>query len=173
MVELEARNLYWHYAADPSRDLCAHGGVFLKIGDKLVSDGTETDWTLSAAVYRLLRTIKEDHHPNIEKSYDFLIPHCGHTMWAVGDSNDELLVTGCDIGIDWTVTHKHNFVTHTFSENEVIEVPLSEWRQAVYKFSDEVSKFYELSDPKIVDDDFDRKGFELFNSEWKRLKAET
>lgn len=172
MVKLEARNPYWHYSADPTRDLCAHGGVFLKIGDNVISDGIDTDWTVSAACYRLLKTIKDDHYPNLETSYDFLIPHCGHTMWAVGESNDELLVTGCDIGIDWTITHKQDVVIHTFSENEVIEVPLSEWRKAVYEFSDEVSRFYELSDPKIVDDDFDRKGFALFMSEWKRLRTE-
>jgi hypothetical protein len=171
MIELQAKKLYWHYAADPPRDLCAHGAVFLKIGDKIVSDGVDVEWTLSTAAYYLLKTLNEDHYATKE-SYDFLIPHCGHTMWAVGDANDELVLQGCDIGIDWTISRKGNTVVHTFSESEIIETTFDEWRDVVCQFSDEVWSFYESSEPKIVEDKDDRAGFELFLSEWKRLRLE-
>jgi hypothetical protein len=171
MIELKALNLHWLGENDTEwqRDLCAHSSVFLKIKDKIVSDENLGDWTVSAAAYYLLKTLTENHN---EKEDPQLFPCCGFNMYAVGDNNDELLILNCPSGINWSITHKPNYLIHQFENSEIIETDFAEWRNAVCNFSDEVMSFYETSAPKIVDDDADKKGFELFIKEWKRLRAE-
>jgi hypothetical protein len=168
MVELKAINLHWLENTEAERDLCAHGSVYLKLGDKIISEEKPDDWTVSAAAYYLLKTLKGNH--NISEDSD-LIPHCGHTMWEIGEEK-ELYIGGCDIGINWSITHSLNKVIHEIAEGEFIETNFDQWRDEVCKFFDEVMKFYETSSPKIVDDEEDKKGFELFMKEWKRLRAE-
>ncbi len=148
--------------------MCAHGSVYLKLSSKIISEEKPDDWTVNATAYYFLKTLKENH--NISEN-SHLTPHCGHTMWEVGEEK-ELYIGGCDIGIDWNVTHSLNKVIHEIVEGEFIETDFDEWRAAVCNFSDEVMKFYETSSPKIIDDEEDKKGFELFMKEWKRLRAE-
>ena len=168
MVELKALNLHWLENCEAERDLCAHGSVYLKLGDKIVSEEKPDDWTVSAAAYYFLKTLKENHSIS-EDSH--LIPHCGHTMWEVGEEK-ELYIGGCDIGVDWNITHLLHKVIHEIVEGEFVETDFDQWRDEVCKFSDEVMKFYEISSSKIIDDEEDKKGFELFMKEWKRLRAE-
>ena len=167
MVELEVLNLHWLENTEAERDLCAHGSVYLKLGDKVISEEKPDDWTVSATAYYFLKTLKENHDA-AENTY--LIPHCGHTMWEIGEEK-ELYIGGCDIGINWKITHVQDKVVHQFG-NDNIETDFDEWRNAVCKFSDDVMNFYEVSLPKIVNDEEDKKGFELFMKEWERLRAE-
>lgn len=171
MIELRAVNLHWRGNTDSEkqRDLCAHSQVFLRIGNKTVSDANSEDWTVSAAAYYLLKSLKVDH----DQMADYqLIPCCGFNMYAVGDKSDELLITGCSNGINWTITHNEGKVTHQFQDGEIIEIDFDKWRKAVCDFSDQVMKFYQSSLPKIADDEEDKKGFGLFMKEWKRLREE-
>lgn len=168
MVELKSLNLHWLENSEAERDLCAHSSVYLKIDSKIVSDENAGDWTVSASAYYLLKSLKENHDGSVEPQ---LLPCCGFNMYAVGDNNDELLIIGYPSGINWTVAHKQNKVIHQF-EDEILETDFDEWRNAVTEFSDAVMSFYEISSPKIIDDDEDKKGFELFMKEWKRLRAE-
>lgn len=168
MVELKVSGLHWLNNTDTERDLCAHGSVYLKLNDEVISKAEPNDWTVSAAAYYLLKTLKENH--SMSENSD-LIPHCGFTMWEVGEEK-ELYIGSCDIGLNWNIIHSKGRVIHAISEDEFVETDVDEWRKAVCDFSDEVVNFYENSSPKIVDDDQDRKGFELFMKEWKRLRAE-
>ena len=169
MVELKALDLHWFEGSEEERDLCAHSSVYLKIGIKSISDEKAGDWTVSASAYYFLKSLKETHDGSIEPQ---LIPCCGFNMYVVGDNNDELLILGCPNGINWTILHKPNKIIHQFENGEIIETDFDEWRDVVCNFSDEIMNFYEISLPKVVDDEEDRKGFELFMKEWKRLRIE-
>lgn len=171
MAELKALNLFWRGDNDSEkqRDLCAHGQVFLKIENKIVSDESLEDWTVSASAYYLLKSLKTNHDGTIEPQ---LIPCCGFNMYATGDKGKDLIISGCPNGINWTITHNHNKVIHQFEDGEIVEIDFNDWRNIVCDFSDEVMRFYEVSLPKIADDYEDKKGFPLFMREWKRLRAE-
>jgi hypothetical protein len=169
MVELKAFNLHWLENSDAERDLCAHGSVYLKIGDYVVSNEDSDDWTVSASAYYFLKALKENHDGDTAPQ---LIPHCGFNMYAVGDNNDELLIVGCPNGINWTIIHLENKVIHQFGDSKIIETTFDEWQEAVCNFSDEIMNFYSDSPAKIVDDEENKKGFEFFMNEWKRLRLE-
>ncbi len=169
MIELKALNLHWLKDTESERDLCAHGSMYLKIDDKIVCDENAGEWTVSASAYYLLKSLKENHDGTIEPQ---IIPCCGFNMYAVGDESNELLIFGCANGINWTITHERHLLIHQFGDGEIIETDFDEWRNAVCNFSDEIINFYESSPPKIVDDEEDKNGFELFMREWKRLRAE-
>lgn len=168
MVELKALNLHWLENSEPERDLCAHGSVYLKLNNNVVSEFEPTDWTVNTSAYRLLKTLKENH---IASEDDFLIPHCGFTMWEIGEEK-ELYIGGCNIGINWSIRHSEDKLIHEIAKDVCIETDFNEWRNAVCSFSDEIMKFYEKSSPKLIEDEEDKKGFELFIREWKRLRAE-
>ena len=168
MVELKVLNLHWLEDTDAERDLCAHGSVYLKLNDEIISEAKNNDWTVSTAAYYLLKTLKENHSAS---GNEFLIPHCGFTMWEIGEEK-QLYIGGCDTGLNWNITHSKGKVIHEIGKGEFIEINLAEWRNAVCDFSDEVMKFYENSLPKIIDDEEDKKGFELFMREWKKLREE-
>ncbi len=169
MVELKVLNLHWLENTKAERDLCVHSSVYLRICDKIVSNEISGDWTVSSSAYFFLKSLKLTHDEN---SPSQLLPCCGFTMYALGDNYDELLIMGCSSGINWTITHEQNQIIHQFEDGKVVKTSFDEWRSAVCNFSDEVMEFYESSSPKIVDDEEDRRGFELFMREWKLLRAE-
>ena len=73
--ELRIIDLHWINNEDDPTDLCAHGKVYLRIGDEILSNEESGNWTLSAAALSLMRTIKTDY-----KTGDFgsqLLPCCG------------------------------------------------------------------------------------------------
>ena len=170
MIELKASNIHWLENTEAERDLCAHSSVYLKIGDKILSDDSSGDWTVSSSAYHLLKTLKEDHSGKAEPQ---LIECCGYSMYVVGKNHDELYIIGCANGINWTTIHKENKIVHQFEDGEIIETDFDEWRNAICNFSDEIMNFYKVSSPKILEDDEEvRRGFELFMREWKKLREE-
>ncbi|WP_225586969.1 hypothetical protein [Algoriphagus sp. Y33] len=44
-----------------STDLCAHGHVFVKIGDEVIADKDSLDMTVSATALYLMRTLKDNY----------------------------------------------------------------------------------------------------------------
>ncbi|HMJ09457.1 MAG TPA: hypothetical protein VK468_10655 [Pyrinomonadaceae bacterium] len=167
-IELRATNLHWLEVSNPFEDCCVHGGVCLTIGDIQVSDGIESDWTVSTAAFNLLRTLEHDHTIKNERP---LVPHCGHTMWVVNSEQDGLFLGGCDIGIDWEVRHRSDKVLHIFGKDKTVETSREIWRSEVCKFSDEVYAFFLTAWPKVIQDEDDRKGFELFMQLWTEMRA--
>lgn len=101
MIELKALNLHWLENLPEEVDKCAHSSVYLKIKDKLVSDETSGDWTVSSSAYYFLKSLKEVHD---EISASQLLPCCGHSFFIVGENNDELVILGCLSGINWKIT---------------------------------------------------------------------
>ena len=147
-----------------------HGAVYLKIRDKLVSDGKDSDWTVSTAAFFLLKTLRHDHAIADNRP---LIPHCGHTMWPIATEPDGLYLSGCDIGIDWDLQHSGDTIIHKFSNEVFVETDFEDWRSAVCRFSDEIYAFFITAYPKRIDDDDDRRGFELFMKLWRQFRAES
>lgn len=166
MVDLRPTNLHWLVDEDPSQDLCAHGGVYLKINDCLISDGTDIHWTLSTASFRLLKTVWSDYTPKGDLD-EQLIPCCGHSMWVWDDSEDGLTIVGCPNGIDWEIKHASGNLTHILDDGSTEAVPLVEWRDAVCSFSKEVLEFFMTAWPKKADDQLEEEGFELFMRLWR------
>ncbi len=169
MIELKALNLHWLESMKEEVDKCAHSSVYLKIDKRIISDENFGIWTVSSSAFYFLKALREIHNEN---SPSQLLPCCGFNMWILGDNANEPVILGCPSGINWTIIPAQNKVTHQFEDGEIIETNFNEWRNAVCKFSDEVMNFYKESLPKIIDDEEDKKGFELFMKEWKRLRAE-
>jgi len=170
-IDLRAINLHWLEQSDPFEDCCLHGGVYLEIEDTILSDGRDSEWTVSTAAFNLLKTLSQNHDVGDQRP---LIPHCGHTMWVHKGEPDDLYLGGCDIGIDWTIEHEPGKVLHKIRDQRVVETSSDEWRTAVCQFSDSVFEFFMTAWPKRISDKDDLKGFELFMNLWQehRAKAE-
>jgi hypothetical protein len=166
--DLKIIDLHWIKNEDDPNDLCAHGHVYLKIGDEIVSDGETGDWTLSSTALSLMRTIEQDYKKN---DYDNqLLPCCGHFIIA-DDKEETVTIQGCDTGINWTITHRNETVEHQTDKGEKAIIKKGDYRKIVFSFADKVEQFYKDSQPKIIPtDDFDRKGYLTFWKEWRRLR---
>jgi hypothetical protein len=152
---------------DDPEDLCAHGGVELKIDEYLIIDPEEDDWTVSAAAVHLLRTLEADHTPK-KPVADQIFPCCGHTMIDSKHTEDVVIVC-CPTGLDFQVKHTRKGVILTFDDDQSYLVPDAAWKRAVCGFSDAVKKFYDTSSPKILppDDEDTAAGFRKFMREWE------
>lgn len=149
-------------------DCCVHGGIYLQIGSYVVCDGKDTDWTISTAAFNFLRSIYFDHELLNEEP---LIPHCGFTMWVIEGQPDGLYIPNCETEVNWSIRHRRDQVIHEFFNGTTIEISLTAWKTAVCKFADEVYGFYQTAWPKIITDEMDRKGFELFMRLWQERRA--
>ena len=169
LFELNILNIHWSKNLDDPNDLCAHGYVFLKIGEKVLCSEKEGSWCVSAAALNLMRTITKDYKPG-----DFecqLIPCCGHFILKE-ENQDSVLIMGCSNGIDWTIKHlDENLVVHLLAEESLATVTKEAYKKTVFDFADQVEMFYKNSSPKnIPTDDPDRSGYLTFWKEWSRLR---
>jgi hypothetical protein len=169
MIILRPMNLHWiDGSADDPADLCAHSGVNFQIdGDTLVRDG---DWTVSAAVLYLLRTLSLPH-TKAQPVGDHLFPYCGHSFFEVA-GQDDVPITGCNSGIDFEVVEDRDTFLITAEDGRSHRVGILEWRAAVCGFSDTVQAFYVSSSPKVPADEFERQSFRKFLSEWARRRSD-
>ena len=169
--EIKILDLHWIKNEDDPEDHCAHGHIYVRIGDEVISDYHTGDWTLSATALSLLRTIKQEY-----KKGDFgnqLIPCCGFFMIA-DESEETVNIIGCPNGIDWTIIHHADMVEHQSDKGERAVINRDNYRKLIFEFADKVEQFYADSRPKTIPtDDFDRKGYLTFWKEWKRLRNET
>ena len=100
MFSIDVSNMHWITEGDDPYDLCAHGYVTVNIGNELL----EFEGTVSTAALRLLKTITENHAA--EYNGEQMIPHCGHFI-IPNDALDNVAISGCDSGLDWTVLHEN------------------------------------------------------------------
>ncbi len=104
---------------DDKADLCSHGKLFLKIWDKVLSDKSSDSWSLSTAWLYLLRSLKKDY-----KIWDFgnyLIPCCGHFI-IPHEQKDYVSICGCNIWIDWNVTHKWDTIELSVHKEPLVSI---------------------------------------------------
>jgi len=164
---LNPHNLHW-LNEQTETDLCAHGAVSVRIGDRQLATPDDGDWCVSAAAIYLLRSLTTTH------TYDSpvgeqLIPCCGFAMHPQDDSAD-IFIMGCNRGVDWEVHHEGERVRLRTYEGEEEIIALAEWRRIVFGFADAVAGFYAASAPKQPYDETDAQGFAAMQAEWSRRR---
>ena len=169
--EIKILDLHWIKYVDDPTDLCAHGHVFVKIGDEVVMDKDSLDVTVSSTALYLMRTLKDDYKKDDYASQ--LLPCCGHFFMA-HEENDYVAIMGCPSGIDWTIIHTDDGkIKHVTDSGQEATVEKEDYRKTVLDFADQVENFYKTSLPKTVPtDDFDKKGYLTFWKEWRQLRDE-
>lgn len=173
--QFELKILHQHWinddGKDDTNDLCSHGKVYLRIGKENLSDRESGSWTLSSTALYLMRTVNENYE--IGDFASQLIPCCGHFFMADDKIDEYSIIMGCPNGIDWTIRHIENEqVKHITKKGEEVVITKKEYRNLVISFANEVERFYEVGNQKeMPKDKFQRKGYEVFWQEWKKLKT--
>ena len=166
--DIQVHNLRWIRDGDRTDDLCAHGIVTVRIGDHLMGGSGEGSFTVSAAALYLLRTLTRNHTKS-DPVAEHLVPCCGHFMIPLDEGHeDDVLIIGCNHGIDWEVMHTGDHVS-LIADVVAVTMPLTDWAEAVRTFSDTVQAFYDRSAPKLPGTD-DAAGYEAFRREWTRRR---
>jgi hypothetical protein len=168
--ELRILDLHWIRNEDDPTDLCAHGHVFVRIGDEVIADKDSLDVTVSSTALYLMRTIEKNYKKDEYASQ--LLPCCGHFFMA-DEKDDFVSIMGCPSGIDWTIIHTdNNKVRHISEKGQEATIDKEAYVKIVFDFADQVENFYKTSLPKTIPtDDFDRKGYLTFWKEWRRLRT--
>ena len=162
--QIDTTDLYWiDGSMDNPEDLCLHGHAIAYIGEEKL----EYDCTVSATALYLLKTLTEDH---IIHEDNQMIPCCGH--FYVPDAKlENVTISGCGNGIDWTVKHSGKDVVLILESGRAETVPLEAYRQEVCRFADKIEEYYQLCSPKkIPEDPFSRDGYIAFWNEWHRRR---
>ncbi len=146
-------------SADNPKDLCLHGDVTVTIEDTQLSYSCCT----SASALQMLRTLTQGHEIT---PYEQMLPCCGHSLFASADLS-EVTISGCDNGIDYSVTHKTDKVVIKTEEGTEYTVPLIKYRKEVLRFARAVEFFYCNCSPKILPEEpYERDGYLAFWNEW-------
>lgn len=167
--DIKIVDLHWIKHVDDPADLCAHGHVFVKIGDEVVSDQDSPGITISSTALYLMRTIKGNYKKNDYASQ--LLPCCGHFFMA-DEENDAVNIMGCPNGIDWTIIHtRDGKVKHITESGQEAIIDEEAYKKIVLDFADQVERFYQASLPKTIPTgDSDKRGYLAFWKEWRRLR---
>lgn len=166
MLRLYAEDL--HYLGETEkerqRDCCVHGRIVFSVGDTVIEGDGE--WCAGASALRFLRSVSSDHFSGAE---EHMIPCCGHFM-IPADGGKAVAVVGCSNGVDFDVIHENGRVTLRTGDGGVFSVPFSEYREAVLFLAEQIEGFMRDAPARIVDDPFDKAGYEAFQTEWHALK---
>lgn len=170
-LDIKILDIHWIKDVDDPTDLCAHGHVFVKIGNEVVVNKDSLDVTVSSTALYLMRTLKDDYKKGDYASQ--LFPCCGHFFMA-DEENDYVNIMGCPIGIDWTIIHiTNNKVKHISDSGQETIIDETTYQKIVLDFADQVEIFYKSSFPKTIPtDEFDKKGYLTFWKEWRNLRDE-
>jgi hypothetical protein len=157
---------------DPARvDLCSHGGIRLTVGGQVIALGEDDDeYGISESALALLRTLESDHSPAQRVAERLIFHGCGL-----------ILMMGCPVGIDWSVSHVGGQVRiddvvryDTVDETEAVRFPgvavelsADEYRLQVVAFAERAKEPFE-GIAKEFEDDFERQQYEEF---WEEFDA--
>jgi hypothetical protein len=170
VIILRPTKLHWiDGSVDDAKDLCAHSGVEFRIGDAVLVKPSDGDWTVSAAALYLLRTLSQPH-TNQQPITEYLFPCCGNGIFEV-EGHDDVQIVGCNSGIDFEVVRSGDDVVLTAADGAQHRVAFSDWKKAVFAFSDSVRAFYEASSPKEPEDEWEHRSFHKFLAEWSRRRS--
>jgi hypothetical protein len=170
LFEIKLLNIHWlnNEKEVQLADLCAHGNVYVKINNEILSDIDTNVWTISVTGLYLLRTLTQNYTPSIWSNY--LLPCCGH--FFIKENEEPVIILGCDIGIDWTIIHeKDNKIKHISQEGSIAIIDKNSYREMILEFTDKIENFYKRSIKRnIFDDNYQKEGYEAFWAEWYKLK---
>lgn len=148
---------------DNSTDLCLHGHAIVYIGKHKLERGA----TISATALYLLKTLTEDHIINTDNQ---MLPCCGFFM-IPNQTLDNVTISGCPNGIDWSVIHDGNSVILELEDGTREYVDIADYRREVFNFADKIEAFYKSCIPrKMPDDEFERNGYIAFWNEWHKRR---
>jgi hypothetical protein len=152
-------------------DLCSHGRISLVIGDTKIADETQ-QLGISTSALAMLRTIACDHSADSPVAERMFFCGCGI-----------ILMMGCPIGIDWSITHLDGQMVQIadvvrYPETDeskairypdlIVKMPLAEYRSKVLAFACQAEElFYNVE--KNVEDKFDIERYEKFWEEYNGL----
>jgi hypothetical protein len=155
---------------DPARvDVCSHGTLRLTIGSQLISAGSEPEeYGISESALALLRTLESDHSPAAPVAERLVFHGCG-----------VILMMGCPVGIDWSVSHHGGQVRiqdvvryDSVDEGEAVrfrdltaELSEDDYRRQIVAFAVRAKEPFEGVD-KVIDDDWERGQYEEFWAEF-------
>ena len=163
IFKIDAHDFYW--LCDEEDDLCLHGAACAIIGERRL----EYDCTVSATALYLLKTLTQDH---IIYTDNQLLPCCGH-FYIPDDDLQNVMISGCPNGIDWTVRHEGDSVVIELEDGYSVRVPLCEYRDEVFRFADMIEDHYSSRPPKnLPQDEFLRNGYIAFWNEWHRRRGD-
>jgi hypothetical protein len=167
--EIEILEQGWLGSKQTEYDLCSHGKIRLVIGGQVISSGEE-NYGISESALALLRTLKSNHDEANPVAERLIFHGCG-----------TMLMMGCPIGINWSVTHAQGHVIlnniirfDTTNEERSTKFPEleaklteEEYRKQVIAFAVKAKQPFQES-PRSYYDDFDQQQFETF---WKEYDA--
>lgn len=163
---IDATNLQWLEGLDERQDHCLHGHGIAVIGERTL----EYDCTVSSTALYLLKSLTEDHI--IYEAANQMLPCCGHFMFP-DSSGENVHISGCPNGIDWTVRHIEGAVELILEDGYTVTVPMGDYRREVLAFARKIEDFYDRSLPKDVDTLCLEDGaYPLFWKEWHRRKEQ-
>jgi hypothetical protein len=167
--DIRILDLHWLNDIDDATDLCAHGHIYVKIGNEIIADENSFDVTLSSTALYLLRTLSQNYSPGDFASQ--ILPCCGFSIMP-DKVNNTILIFGCDNGIDWTIKHiDDTSVMHTSASGAHAIISRKQYREIVLDVADQVEAFYNTSSQKILPkDEYDKLGYLMFWEEWRRLR---
>lgn len=161
---IDATDLAWLEGIEAS-DQCLHGHSIAVIGERRLEYGC----TVSATALYLLKSLTEDHMIYEDNQ---LLPCCG--FFLIPDQAEEnVCISGCPNGIDWTVRHTAGGVELILEDGYAVTVPMDEYRREVLAFVRKIEDFYNQSLPKELDVlCLETGAYPRFWKEWHRRKEE-
>lgn len=169
--ELKLLSLYWLDNIREEIDLCAHGKLFVKIGNEIICDENTFEITVSSTALYLMRTLEEDY--NSGNYAGQLLPCCGFNFVAENKEDDFVNILGCPSEIDWAVIHRNNNVRLITEKGTEAEIDFENYKEIVLNFADKIESFYKGSKPKLVEEQNEMNviGYPAFWNEWNKLKS--
>ncbi len=162
-------DLHWiDRKEDNGKDLCLHGNVFVRIGDEIIDNGVDNNWTVSAGALMMLRSIETNHIAFKEENH--MLPCCGHFMY-IDEKTNKIVVLGCPTGIDWTVIHEGTDVKLITENGKETIISNEEYKKTIFNYADKLKDFYDNSLSKIFSEDYDRECYSEFWKEWNKIRS--
>ncbi|GAA4300679.1 hypothetical protein [Nibribacter koreensis] len=171
IFEIHLSNLHWITEDHPETDLCAHGSLYVQIGNEVVLDEeANSSWTVSATALLLLRTLELNHTKDCPIG-DQLVPCCGHTLY-LDENTEEVYILGCATGYNWDVRHSTDKIILRTAKGLPLVIPFTVYKEKVLAFVSQVEQFYNVSLPKeLPTNNDDRKAYLKFWEEWHRRRS--
>jgi hypothetical protein len=150
-------------------DLCSHGDVRLTIDGRVIATGEhDEEYGISESALALLRTLESDHSTRRPVAERLVFHGCGR-----------ILMMGCPIGIDWSVSHVDGRVRiadvvryDTIDETEAVRFPglvatpsENEYRRHVVAFAERAKEPF-MGIEKEFSDSHEQREYEEFWEEF-------
>ncbi|MBR7033594.1 MAG: hypothetical protein IKI03_08205 [Clostridia bacterium] len=168
LFTIDSTDLHWIDGSnDNPTDYCLHGNVSAKIGDRTLEFD---ECTVTATALYLLKSLKNNHF--IYEDNVQMLPCCGHFI-IPNDDLSAVTISGCNSGVDWSVIHDGENVRFILDDGYEVRIPLNEYKEEVFRFTDMIEAFYFSSTPKKFHDKWDENAYNAFWNEWRRRREET